>query len=442
MRVILALVCLLALVVPVFGQSNYAVVTGTVRDSQGLPVTNATVEFKALSTGAIRAVTTNERGLFSAAALLPDDYELTTGAAGFAPVKQSLRLEVGEKLAIDVGLKVGGVKEGVQVTAAADVLRTTDASVGEVVEKTLVQELPLNGRMLIDLVLTVPGAHLGFGAQTGQTNPLYWRPGQRSAVVIGGNRPNANFFLLDGVTNTDPTFNTQNLSPSPDAVMEFQVETSSYTADMGGAGGGQINIVTRSGTNQYHGTVYEFLRNGAMDATTFGSMGNNHLVQNNFGASFGGPLLGKDKKTLFFMNYEGFRMVMADAQILTVPTPEEIQGDFSMSKFKIYDPTTAVANPNYDPTKPTGPNNIPYTRSQFPDNQIPMDRINPQLETFLMQYLPMPNMMMDDSGVDSNNYLDIRNETHRHDQGTVRVDHNFASNDSVFASDHGELHRF
>ena len=219
-------------------------------------------------------------------------------------------------------------------------------------------------------------------------------PGQRSAVVIGGSRPNANFFLLDGATNTDPTFNTQNLSPSPDAVKEFQVETSSYTADMGGAGGGQINIVTHSGSNQYHGTVYEFLRNGAVDASTFGSMGNNHLVQNNFGASFGGPLVGKN--TFFFLNYEGFRLSQADAQILTVPTQDEIMGDFSMSSIKIYDPTTAVANPNFDPTKPTGPTNFPYTRSQFPNNQIPSDRINPLLIAFLLKYVPRPNMMMMD----------------------------------------------
>src|SRR4029077_5976755 len=105
-------------------------------------------------------------------------------------------------------------------------------------------------------------------------------------------------------------------------------ETSSYTADMGGAGGGQINIVTHSGSSQFHGTAYEFLRNGAMDATTFESMGNNHLVQNNFGASIGGPLVKKN--TFFFVNYEGLRLAQADAQILTVPTPEEIQGDFSM----------------------------------------------------------------------------------------------------------------
>ena len=417
-------------VIPVLGQSNYAVLTGSVTDLQRLPVAGAAVQLTAVSTGAIRRVITNQQGLFEAPALLPDDYELKIEASGFAIARQTLRLEVGQKLALDITLKIGSVAEGVKVTAGSEVLHTTDASVGEVVEPTSIRELPLNGRMLIDLVLTVPGAHVGFGAQTGSTNPLYWRPGQRSAVVIGGARPNANFFLLDGVTNTDPTFNTQNLSPSPDAVKEFQVETSSYTADMGGAGGGQINIVTHSGSSQFHGTGYEFLRNGAMDASTFESMGNNHLVQNNFGASFGGPLIRKN--TFFFINYEGLRLSQADSQILTVPTPEEIQGDFSMSDVKIYDPTTAVANPNFDKTKPTGPNNFPYTRSQFPGNIIPTDRINPLLEAFLMRYVPMPNLTMSSGGADSNNYLDVRNETHFQDQGTVRIDHNFSNGDTLF----------
>ena len=432
MRTLSSVLCALALSGVCLAQSNLAVVSGTVKDAQSLVVAHATVNFKALSTGATRSVTTNEAGLFYAAALLPDDYEVTTTASGFAPVAQQLHVEVGEKLALDIALKVGPVKEGVSVNSASEILHTTDAAVGEVVEPKSIQELPLNGRMLIDLVLTVPGAHVGFGAQTGQTNPLYWRPGQRSAVVIGGARPNANFFLLDGATNTDPTFNTQNLSPSPDSVMEFQVVTSNYTADMGGAGGGQINIVTRSGTSAYHGTAYEFLRNGAMDASPFESMGNNHLVQNNFGASFGGPLLGKSKRTFFFLNYEGLRLSQADAQVLTVPTPDEIMGDFSMSGVNIYDPTTAVANPNYNPALPTGPSNFPYTRSQFPNNQIPSDRINQNLESFLMTYVPMPNMMMM-SGKDSNNYLDIRNETHYQDQGTVRVDHDFSNNDTAMA---------
>ncbi len=431
MRRACVLLFLLGLALPGFGQSNYAVLTGTVSDSQHLPVAGAAVELTAASTGAVRRVVTNQRGLFEAPALLPDDYELKVEASGLTTAKQSLRLEVGQKLAVDITLLVGSVTQGVKVTAGSEVLQTTDASVGEVVEPTSIRELPLNGRMLIDLVLTVPGAHVGFGAQTGSTNPLYWRPGQRSAVVIGGSRPNANFFLLDGATNTDPTFNTQNLSPSPDAVKEFQVETSSYTADMGGAGGGQINIVTHSGSSQYHGTIYEFLRNGAMDASTFESMGNKHLVQNNFGASFGGPLFGK--KTFFFVNYEGLRLARADAQILTVPTQDEIMGDFSMSSVKIYDPTTAVKNPSFNPSLPTGPSNFPYTRSQFPNNQIPSDRINPLLESFLLQYLPAPNMMMTAGAADSNNYLDVRNENHIQDQGTFRVDHNFSNGDTLLA---------
>ena len=424
----LLLLLLLGLAVPSFAQTNYAVITGTVTDSQHLPIAGAEVELTAASTGAVRRVVTQGQGTFEAPALLPDDYDVQAKAKGFAPRLQRVRLEVGQKLALDMGLSLATVSEGAEVAAGGDVLRTTDASVGEVIEPKSIRELPLNGRMLIDLVLTVPGAHLGFGAQTGATNPLYWRPGQRSAVVIGGARPNANFFLLDGATNTDPTFNTQNLSPSPDSVKEFQVETSSYTAEMGGAGGGQINIVTHSGTNQFHGTAYEFHRNGAMDASTFGSMGNNHLVQNNFGAAFGGPLVGK--KTFFFANYEGLRLVQSDAQTLTVPTRDEIMGDFSMSNVKIYDPTTAVANPNYNPALPTGPNNYPYTRSQFQGNGIPSGRINPLLQQFLLKYVPEPNIGM--GGADSNNYLDVRNETHFQNQGTIRIDHNFDSGDSVF----------
>ncbi len=424
-----ALLLLLGLTLPAFGQSNYGVVTGTVSDAQHLLVAGAAVQLTAASTGAVRRVATNERGLFEAPALLPDDYELKVEAPGFATATQSLRLEVGQKLAVDITLRVGVVTQGVNVTAEGEVLRTADASVGEVIEPKSIRELPLNGRMLMDLALTVPGAHVGFGAQTGATNPLYWRPGQRSAITIGGNRPNANYFLLDGATNTDPTFNTQNLSLSPDAVKEFQVETSSYTAEMGGAGGGQINIVTHSGSGHYHGTVYEFLRNGAMDASTFGSMGNNHLAQNNFGASLGGPLPGKN--TFFFVNYEGLRLAQTDAQTLTVPTLAEIQGDFGMSSVKIYDPSTASANPKYNPSLPTGPSNYPYIRSQFPNNQVPANRINPQLEAFLLKYVPRPDMTMM-GGADSNNYLDLRNESHIQHQGTVRVDHNFSHGDILF----------
>jgi hypothetical protein len=368
-----------------------------------------------------------------------------------ATLTQTLRLEVGQKSAIDLTLKLSSVPQSVEVADIPEPVRTADASIGEVIESKAIKDLPLNGRMLIDLVLTVPGAHVSHGAQTGSTNPLYWRPGQRSAVSIGGNRPNANYFLLDGTTDTDPTFNTLNLSPSPDAVQEFKVQTGSYSAEMGGAGGGQINIVTRSGSNQFHGTAYEFLRNGALDAHSFSAMGNNHLVQNNFGGSFSGPI--RRDRTFFFVNYEGLRHVMADTMVDTVPTAMEAMGDFSMSGTTIYDPSSAHNNPNYDPTKPISPANPQIIRDPFPNNQIPMDRINSAAQTFLQQYVPQPNAgigmsmgvigcgmtmmgsptVVNAKGTDCNNYLDTRNELHTNNQGTVRVDQIFGRGDTATA---------
>jgi hypothetical protein len=301
--------------------------------------------------------------------------------------------------------------------------------------------------MLIDLVLTVPGAHESHGAQAGDMSPLYWRPGQRSAVSIGGNRPNANYFLLDGATNTDPTFNTLNLSPSPDTVQEFKVQTGSYTAEMGGAGGGQINIVTRTGTNQFHGTAYEFLRNNVLDARTFNQMdSSNHLVRNNFGGSLGGPIIRN--KAFFFVNYEGLRLTQADTMIDTVPTADEINGDFSMSGATIYNPFSSRANPNFDSTKPVSPSNPQVIRDPFPGNVIPQNLIDQKAWRFLSQYVPRPNMDMGmmgcgmtmmgipqvvGAGVDCNNYIDVRNEHHKTDQATIRFDQNFHRGDSIFA---------
>src|SRR5215469_2576273 len=292
-----------------FGQSNYAVVSGTVADPQQSPVAGAQLLLTSRETHAERRVNTNSQGIFQITGILPGDYDLSVTASGFAPLMHALRLEVGQQLDLHLSLKLASASDTIQVdSSAADLLHTVDASVGEVIEPAAVSNLPLNGRMLIDLVLTVPGAHVSHGAQAGDMNPLYWRPGQRSAVSMGGNRPNANYFLLDGVTDTDPTFNTLNLSPAPDAVQEFKVQIGSYSAEMGGAGGGQVNIVTRSGSSALHGTAYEFLRNGIFDANTFNTMGRNHLVQNNFGASLGGPI--GHHKTFFFVNYEGFRHAM------------------------------------------------------------------------------------------------------------------------------------
>ncbi len=353
------LVCFLAGTLAMRAQSNYAVLQGAILDPQHRPIPGARVQVVTNATGAAREVVSDEHGLYEIDGLEPGAYKLTVDRSGFMQAVQTINLEVGQVMTLDLPMRVGGDAQSVTVQASGELLKTQDASVGEVVDQRSVDSLPLNGRMLIDLVLTVPGAHISHGAATGDMNALYWRPGQRSAVSIGGSRPNGNYFLLDGATNTDPTFSTQNFSPSPDAVQEFQVQTGSYSAEMGGAGGGQINIATRSGSSHLHGTAYEFLRNGAMDALSFEEMtGMNFLVQNNFGASLSGriPHAGK---TFFFANYEGLRLVEDMTMVDTVPTAAEDSGDFSQSGVNIYDPNTTTANPNYNPSQPASASKSP-----------------------------------------------------------------------------------
>lgn len=429
-------------------QSNYAVIRGSILDPQHRPVVGARVHITAADTGAERDVASNGTGLYEIAGLQPGAYTLAVDSSGFLQATQAINLEVGQQATLDLQLRLGSDKQSVMVQASGELLKTQDASVGEVVDERSVDSLPLNGRMLIDLVLTVPGAHLSHGAAAGDMNALYWRPGQRSAVSIGGSRPNANYFLLDGATNTDPTFSTQNLSPSPDAVQEFEVQTGSYSAEMGGAGGGQINIVTRSGSSHFHGTAYEFLRNGAMDAHSFNQMGtSNFLVQNNFGASLGGPVK-RTGKTFFFLNYEALRHVQIDAMVDTVPTSIEDTGDFSQSGVNIYDPNTTTTNPGYNPSLPVSLSNPQYIRQQFVyngvNNVIPPGRLTQAASIMLNKYTPLPNTMNMGSstmmgqptvigaGNDANNYLDTRKERMTDNQGSVRVDHSFSNGDTAF----------
>ncbi len=423
--------CILAFascLLPLEGQSNFATLSGIVQDAQKQAIDRAQVRVEAVATGAARLTVSNLNGLFEVPGLVPGDYKLTVSAPGFSPEIRNVRLEVAQQMHLELVLQVGAHSESVDVIAGVESLKTRDTSLGDVIEPKSISELPLNGRMLIDLALTVPGAHASHGAQTGDMNPLYWRPGQRSAISVGGARPNANYYLLDGTTNTDPTFNTMNLSPSPDAVQEFQVQTGSYSAEMGGAGGGQINIVTRSGSSQFHGTAYEFLRNNGLDARTFNEMqGASHLVQNNFGASLGGPLRGR--KTFFFANYEGLRTSEAVTMIDTVPTAKEAAGNFSESGTHIFDPLGAASG---------------TVRSPFPGDVIPADRISPVAATMLRQYVPRPNLtggmaamiMMGQpavvgAGADSNNFRDVQNQTHTNNQGTVRVDRVFGRGDTL-----------
>ncbi len=396
-------------------QSNLANLHGMVRDPQHRPVANATVLLDSTDTGARRQFATSAEGTYVAPAVPSGHYTISVKASGFANMSQNLTVEVGQSLALDFDLQLASLNQSVTVKAGSVVMDSTKSSIGEVIEPKSIQYLPLNGRMILSLVTTVPGAHMSAGAQTGEGNARYWRPGQNSAFSIGGSRPNANYYLLDGAVNTDPTFWTENISLSLDAIQEFRVDVSSYTAADSGGGGGQINVVTRSGTKQFHGTLYDYVRNGALDAHTFQQMGNNYLVQNQFGGSLGGPIAHAGQ-TFFFVNYEGYRHLQADTMVDTVPTLAEINGDFSQSGVNIYNPFS---------TQPDG------SRNQFPGNKIPAGMLNPVPVQFMTQYLPRPNMGM--MGEDSNNYLDVRNEQQNWNQGTLRIDHDLHRGDLIFA---------
>ncbi|MDR3676171.1 MAG: carboxypeptidase regulatory-like domain-containing protein, partial [Acidobacteriota bacterium] len=420
---------------------------GIVHDAQGLALPSVSVALTETQTGLARAVETTQEGTYQFANLNPGQYQLTATLKNFTSPVRALTLEVNQYLRLDLVMQVGPMTQQIQVVGSASLLRTADASLGEVIEPTLTKELPLNGRHLLDLALLAPAAHSGFGAQTGGANPLYWRPNQNSALSVGGGRPNANYFLLDGSTDTDPTFNTLSYSPSPDAIREFKVQTGSYSAEFGGAGGAQVNIVTKLGGNHLHGDAYEYVRSNTFDARTFTDPSNiPHLAQNQFGASIGGPI--RKNSTFFFANWEGFRLSNGLAQIETVPTMMERMGDFSMSGVTIYDPSTTHPNPNYNPSLPVGPSNSAVLRDPFMNDMVPSGSISSVAMGVLAQ-VPLPNMasgsMMGMGGMgmgsmtpgvgtgpDSNNYLDLRNGRNFSNQGTLRLDQNLPHGDTLF----------
>jgi hypothetical protein len=407
-------------------QGNTGSIRGTVTDEQRLPIPGASLRIEDVNGGLRRSLQTKPEGSFEFAALQPGEYQLVGEAAGFQTKQVRVRLEVNQRVRVDVTLSTKALTEDIEVVNSTPLLHTNDASVGAVVDEHQVAKLPLNGRQFLELALLVPGVHMSHGAQTGETSALYWRPGQNSAVSIAGGRPNANSYLLDGTSNTDPAFNTYVISLPPDSIREFQIQTGTYTAELGGAGTGQVNVVTKSGTNKLHGTAYEYLRNSVFDARLFTSPDElPHFSQNQFGATLGGPL--QSDRTHFFAGYEGFRMSQGQSMMMTVPLAAWRTGDFSGGP-PIFDPATTAPNPAFDPSRPESPTNSRLIRQQFPNNQIPASRINPIALAVLERFVPLPNMEDD-----VNNYLDTRAQRLDNDQFNVRLDHTFAGGSSLFA---------
>jgi len=328
-----ALVLAFSLVTPVRlpGQVTGATVLGTLADPSGAAIPNAQVSIKNLATGVTRDVTTDTAGFYTAPNLLPGNYEITATATGFATeVQTGITLTVGDQQVLNLRMRVGRVTERVEVTSEAPTVQLGSSVIGDVVDSTTVRELPLNGRSWTDLAALQPGV------DPIQTQPgiLHGRGnrGFGAQVEISGTRPQQNNYRLDGVSLNDYANggpgNVLGENLGVDAIEEFSVLTTNYSAEYGKSSGGVVNAITRSGTNQFHGSVYEFIRNSALDARNFfDSSRIPPFKRNQFGASAGGPL--RKDRTFVFGDYEGIRQSLGVTSVVTVPSAAARAGSLS-----------------------------------------------------------------------------------------------------------------
>ena len=357
-------------------------ITGTVTDASGAVVPAATVTIVGTETNSRRTVGTDSGGRYSSGPLPVGSYQVEVRARGFKNlVRSGLTLQVQETAVVDAILEVGATTEQITVTGAAALVNTTDASQGQVIDARRVEALPLNGRDYLQLALLSEGATEGPGADrsaTGSNNGVDSRAGGFSA---GGQRTTDNDYLLNGFNNltNDASMDEDEadiIKPSVDAVEEFKVQTNGYSAEFGRAGGGVVNLTLKSGTNRFHGTAYEFLRNEKLDARNFfvaGTSPNPPFKRNDYGFTVGGPAL-KDK-LFFFFSYEKLDRNESSTDNNTIPTLQMRAGNFTGTGTTIYDPLTYDAATN--------------TRQPFPGNSIPANRIDP-VAAQLINYYPTP----------------------------------------------------
>jgi hypothetical protein len=370
-RYFLCFLLLFCLVPDASSQSDTGVLFGVITDPAARTVVGAHVSLRHNSTGATREYVTDDRGVYFFTFLPPGVYTVQFQADGFKQYQDAdIRIQVAQVTRVDVEMAIGSVKEVLDVSGASRVLSTDSASQGTVVGQEKIAALPLNGRQFIQLALLVPGANPGGRAV--QQNGI--RQGQIGGLSVGGGRTNNTMFLLDGAMNTDLDYSTLNYSPSIDGISEFQVQTAMVAAEYARS---TVNVVTKSGGNEFHGSVFEFVRNRNFDSRPF-NLNQSKLPKyqrNQFGGTFGGPIV---KEKLFnFFSYEGLRIRQAAPGLTSVlvPTAEQRQGDFSRSTpAGIFDPLTLTDG----------------VRQPFPGNRIPATRMNP-LALAALKVVPLPN---------------------------------------------------
>ena len=342
-----AIALLLTNAVPSRAQVAGATLTGTITDSSGGEVPHAQVVIKDVSTGVERTVTTNKDGFYIAANLLPAEYQVTVSAQGFnTEIKNGIKLNVGMEQEFNLVLQVGTVTHRVEVTAEAPAVQLSTSDISATVQATTVRELPLNGRSWTDLAALQPGV------DTIQTQPSFSSGADRGnrgfgqQLTISGARPQQNNYRLDGVSLNDYANGAPGSvlggSLGVDAIQEFSVLTSNYSAEYGKTSGGVVNAITRSGTGAFHGSAYEFLRNSALDARNFFDGPQiPSFKRNQFGGSIGGPII--KERTFFFFDYEGIRQSKGITAVTTVPSLDARNG---MIHDKNGNPITVTIDPN------------------------------------------------------------------------------------------------
>jgi hypothetical protein len=406
-RTVFRLITPLALLaLPLFAQTDTSSLGGRVTDAQGAAVQGAQIRLRNQATGAERKGTSDTKGEYVFSLIPPGRYDIEATAEGFRAFHDAgFPVDVAVPAHLDMQLEVGAVTDKVEVVAQISMLNTETAAQGTVIGDEKIQSLPLNGRQFIDLALLSPNVNAGGrSVQQNQT-----RLNQDGGFSASGNRTNNNGFLLDGISNLDVDYMSLSLTPILDTISEFQVQTAQLTAEYGHSAGAQINVVTKSGSNEIHGNVWEFVRNREFDARPFNlASGLPEFQRNQFGGTAGGPI--RKNKIFVFGGYERLSLRQAGANLttVTVPTPLERQGDFSQSGTVIYD---ALSTP----------------RVAFANDKIPQSMLNPQA-LVAINAVPAANV----PGT-INKYTN-KNEVLRQDSNnySIRGDYNLNQNITLF----------
>lgn len=375
----------------VCAQTYRGAVRGTVYDPNHAVIPGAQISLLDMANGSARAAVSDESGDYSISSLPPGVYRLTVEKTSFAKYHERIEVFVNQELRVDIALLVGN-PDTIEVDSTFDaVIKKDSASLGTVIENRQVAGLPLDGRNFYELSLLVPGAAPAAPGSAGSVRGDF-------AFSVNGAREDGNNFLLDGVYNVDPKLNTFGVRPPVDAIREFETLTSTYDAAFGRNPGAQINVILKSGSNDFHGSLFEFHRNAVLDARNFFASSGEpkpKYLRNQFGASIGGPI--KRDRTFFFADYEGTRAREGITRITNVPTLLERAGNFSQSLF--------------------GTPIDPFTGQPFFGGVIPSMRINPVGQSILNRY-PLPNR-----NVPLQNFVSSPTQRDRNDSFDARVDH-------------------